>query len=70
MSLPRNIGRFMGHIVKAVRSDTAAGRTTVRVESREARIDTPQGPATLRRTVIDEIENDTTDNATNPPEHA
>lgn len=57
MSLMRNLGRFIGHVVAGVRSDPASARGAAprevhRTVSEESR---PDG-VVLRRTVIEEVE--------------
>ena len=51
-SLMRNLGSFFGHIVKAVRTDTAIEKKIVSKTVEE----TKEGDITLRRTTIEEIE--------------
>lgn len=51
-SLMRNLGSFFGHIVKAVRTDTAIEKKVISKTVEE----TNQGDITLRRTTIEEIE--------------
>ena len=56
-SLMRNLGRFVGAIGKAVKSDPSASKTvevnrTTETETRE----TERGTVTVRRTTIEEIE--------------
>jgi len=52
--LMRNLGRFFGHIVAGAKSDPTKQEISRQVEQ-ETR-ETPDGPVTLRRTVIEEIE--------------
>ena len=60
----RSLGEFVGHIVRAVKTDPGAparpgagkDRVEVRREVAEERRDTELGPVTLRRTTIEEIE--------------
>ncbi|MGP1310666.1 MAG: hypothetical protein ACTS27_10755 [Phycisphaerales bacterium] len=59
-SLARSLGEFFGHIRAGVRakpgeSDGARRRQVSRTVDEET-VDTPRGRATLRRTVIEEIE--------------
>ena len=51
-SLMRNLGEFVGHLVRAVKADTGSKRVVVR-KSAEAE---DRGGVTLRRTTIEEIE--------------
>ena len=48
----RNLGSFFGHIVKAVKTDTAIEKKIVSKTVEE----TKEGDITLRRTTIEEIE--------------
>jgi hypothetical protein len=50
--LMRSLGEFVGHIVKAVKTDPGQKRTVLRKTSQEEE----RGNVTLRRTTIDEIE--------------
>jgi hypothetical protein len=60
-SLAYNLGAFFGHIVRAAKTDVSApvrecvDSRVVRTQVGEARLDTSQGPLTLRRTIIDEV---------------
>ena len=54
--LARSIGEFVGIIAEAVKTDVTAPKpVVVREEVHEARVETPEGPVTLRRRVIDEV---------------
>lgn len=65
--LMRSLGEFVGHIVRAVKTDPAAARreagatapppapSAVRTETTAETRETPLGPVTLRRTTIEEI---------------
>lgn len=57
VGLARSVGRFWGHLVGGVRADVRKTTTQVRRETevREG-VETPLGKATLRRTVIEEVE--------------
>lgn len=55
-SLARSLGQFFGHVWHAVGGKTPANKREVRREVDERRVDTPDGPVTLRRTTIEEIE--------------
>ena len=46
----RCLGEFVGHIIRAVKSDTATSEVKRTVELKK------EGNVTLRRTIIDEIE--------------
>ncbi len=65
------LGQFFGHIVQAIKSDVtppvantsttppqpiAPNATTVQTRIAEAVVETPNGPVTLRRTTIDEVD--------------
>ena len=50
-----NLGAFFGHVVQAVKADVRAERTVLRHETTQEQRDTPLGPVTLRRTVIEEV---------------
>ena len=59
----RSLGEFVGHIVRSVKSDPHdthdlhdTARTIISTETEELVRDTPDGPVTLRRTTIEEIE--------------
>jgi hypothetical protein len=58
-SLAFNLGAFFGHIVQAVKTDVTkqpdAATQIVRKQVGEARLETQEGPVTLRRTIIDEV---------------
>jgi hypothetical protein len=55
--LARSVGEFFGILADAVKTDvTAPKATVVRETIEEARVETPTGPLTLRRRVIDEVE--------------
>lgn len=54
--LARSIGEFFGIIADAVKTDVTAPKpVVVREEVQEARVETSEGPVTLRRRVIDEV---------------
>ncbi len=58
-SLARSLGQFFGHLIQGVK--TPAGKATapkqeVRRQVEEERVETPQGPVVLRRTIIEEVE--------------
>lgn len=55
-SLARSLGKFVGHLWTAVSGASTPGKTQIRREVEERRVDTPEGPVTLRRTTIEEIE--------------
>lgn len=57
VGLARSVGRFWGHLLGGVKSDVSKDSREVRRETeiREG-VETPMGKATLRRTVIEEIE--------------
>ena len=58
-TLMRSFGEFFGHIAKGFTSPVKPARSeskVVRQEVQEHNVDTPQGPITLRRTTIDEVE--------------
>lgn len=69
--LARSLGRFVGHIKSAISSDVAPQRQVLRHQTDEEQRDTPQGPITLRRTTIEEIElpPSSTPPSQPPPEH-
>lgn len=52
----RSLGEFVGIIARAARSDPAKSRRELRRDTEEEQRDTTAGKATLRRTVIEEIE--------------
>ncbi|MEM9066393.1 MAG: hypothetical protein AAGB51_12990 [Planctomycetota bacterium] len=53
----RNLGAFVGHITKAVKTPIDPNRREVARTTQEADTTTPDGtPVTLHRTTIDEIE--------------
>jgi hypothetical protein len=55
--LARSIGEFVGILVDAAKTDVTVPKPTVVRESvEEVRVETPEGPLTLRRRVIDEVE--------------
>ncbi len=64
--LARSIGRFVGHIKSAISADVAPERQVLRHQTDEHQRDTPQGPITLRRTTIEEVELPA---STTPPRH-
>ena len=51
-----HLGAFFGHVVKAVRTDVAPRPVEVRRQTQVQSRDTPAGPVTLRRTIIEEVE--------------
>jgi hypothetical protein len=51
-SLMRSLGEFVGHIVKAAKTDPGKKRTVLEKTTQEE----ARGNLTLRRTTIDEIE--------------
>lgn len=51
-SMMRNLGEFVGHLVKAVKSDPKRKRQVVRKETEQE----DRGSMVLRRTTIEEIE--------------
>ena len=56
-SLMRSLGEFVGHIVHSAKTDpTDPKRTIVSKTTQEQIQQTPEGPVTLRRTTIEEIE--------------
>ncbi len=57
VGLARSVGRFWGHLVGGVKADVSRDSREVRRETevREG-VETSHGKATLRRTVIEEIE--------------
>ena len=55
-SLMRSLGEFVGHIVHSAKADPAPHRTVVSKTTEEQIQQTPEGPVTLRRTTIEEIE--------------
>ena len=57
VGLARSVGRFWGHLVGSAKADVSKDSREVRRETevREG-VETPHGKATLRRTVIEEIE--------------
>jgi hypothetical protein len=60
-SLMHNLGAFVGHVIRGIRTDPAAGgsgreRRVVRQDVQEETRDTPEGRVTLRRTTIEEVE--------------
>lgn len=53
----RSLGEFFGHIARGVKAPVTKPRATVvREQVQEARVETPEGPLTLRRRTIDEVE--------------
>ncbi len=66
VGLARSVGRFWGHLWGGVTSDTSGDASGDAKQTREVRreteiregVETPHGKATLRRTVIEEIELD------------
>lgn len=52
-TLMRSLGEFFGHIWKGVTSDPAP--TARRERTEEEHRDTPMGPVTIRRTIIEEV---------------
>lgn len=58
-TLMRSFGEFFGHIAKGFTAPVKPAQSeskVVRQEVQERSIDTPEGPITLRRTTIDEVE--------------
>ena len=57
VGLARSVGRFWGHLLGGVKADVGKDSREVRRETevREG-VETPLGKATLRRTVIEEVE--------------
>ena len=55
-SIMRSLGEFFGHVLKGVRTDPT--KRVIRREVEEETRQTDQGPITLRRTTIEEIEID------------
>ena len=55
MSLMRNLGQFVGHVWKGIRTDVRAPDSTRRVVRHETE-EEQRGHVTLRRTTIEEIE--------------
>lgn len=54
--LARSIGEFFGILAQAARTDvTKPAPTVVRETIEERTVNTPQGPITLRRRVVDEV---------------
>lgn len=54
--LARSIGEFFGILIKAAKTDvTKPAPTIVREHVEERTVDTPQGPLTLRRRIVDEV---------------
>lgn len=59
--LARSLGEFVGILVNAAKTDVtkptvaASGPTVVREHVEERTVDTPQGPLTLRRRIVDEV---------------
>ena len=62
------LGSFFGHVIKGVRTDPSKVevRREVEVETRE----TPAGPVTLRRTVIEEVQLPPANASQTPPRGA
>ena len=57
VGLARSVGRFWGHLVGGVKADVGKGAGEVRRETEvQENVETPLGKATLRRTVIEEVE--------------
>ena len=56
VSLARSVGRFFGHVVRGIRDDGRGERIETRREVEEREASTRFGEATVRRTVIEEIE--------------
>ena len=56
--LMRFLGEFVGHVAKGFTAPLKPkdARLVVRREVEEHQVETPQGPVTLRRTTIDEVE--------------
>ena len=58
--LMRSLGEFFGHIKRGFKTPVKGApdpnRTVVRESIQEKAIETPEGPITLRRTTIDEVE--------------
>lgn len=59
--LMRSLGEFFGHVWSGIKADPGSRPEgtrprVVRREVQEKTIETPQGPVTLRRTTVDEIE--------------
>ncbi len=54
--LMRSLGEFVGHILKAVRTDPRAQRTVLNKTTQQE----TRGTMTLRRTTVEEIEIDET----------
>ena len=51
----RSLGQFMGHIAKGIKSGPEDRTIETKREVSTEQRDTPAGPVTLRRTVIEEI---------------
>ena len=57
IGLARSVGRFWGHLVGGAKADVSRDSREVRRETEVCEgVETPHGKATLRRTVIEEIE--------------
>ncbi|MCB9838548.1 MAG: hypothetical protein H6813_04350 [Phycisphaeraceae bacterium] len=57
VGLARSVGRFWGHVLRGVKADVRKERQEVRRETEvRENVETPMGKATLRRTVVEEIE--------------
>lgn len=55
--LARSLGEFFGILIKAAKEDVTAPKpVVVREDVEETTVETPNGPVTLRRRVIDEVE--------------
>ncbi len=55
----RSLGEFFGHVARGFRTPVGPRQPQTRVvreEVQEKSLDTPQGPVTLRRRTIDEVE--------------
>ncbi len=57
--LMRSLGEFVGHILKAVKTDPGAKRTVLNKTTQQE----TRGIITLRRTTVEEIEIDETKNS-------
>lgn len=52
----RSLGEFFGHIARGFKTPIDPNRKVIREHVEEKSLDTPEGPLTLRRRTIDEVE--------------
>lgn len=52
----RSLGEFFGHIARGIKTPVDPKRKVIREHIEEKSVETPEGPLTLRRRTIDEVE--------------